>query len=127
MIDKIEFEEFIKLVKDMRRGFPRWEYRDLENKFTDSQLGMLIKEGYLVEMEPSSDGDGTKHRHFILGSSTLTLISGWETEKLNIQLFKFTTKLHKLTLILVVLGGLAITTGLLQIFDPIEYIWPLFE
>ena len=101
--EKTEFELFREFIKDKRRGFPRWEYHDIDKKFVDSQFKILLREKFFLEMDPVIS-DGTKHRNFILGPPLLSLISSWETEELS-------RKIHSLTkyLLIIALGALIIT------------------
>ena len=107
--NKEEFEEFMDFLKDTRRGFPRWEYLDVDKKFIESQFKILLDKEFFIELTPIVDDKGETHRAFMLGAPMLSLISSWESEKLN-------KNVHKLTKYLLILASIALAVAINQLY-----------
>ena len=80
---EIEVNKFKKLVKDMYRGFPNFQYSNEVEKIIvmEEVRDELIKHGFLIKMTPIVNKNGEK-LPYMLGPNSLSLVSAWKTEKL---------------------------------------------
>ena len=95
-----DVEKFKKLIKDMHRGFPVWEYFDIHKKIPKPIFDELLEQKFFIELEPSISSE-VERRHFILGVKALPLVSTWESNSLN-------KTIKRLTIILIILGFLTL-------------------
>lgn len=103
---KIEVEKFKRLVRDMYRGFPNFEYKGMVEKVitTEKMREELKKSGFLIE-ESFVGKDGKSYPMYMLGASALPLVSAWETEDL-------TRKIKTLTIIALAIAGITLLLNL---------------
>lgn len=101
MPKNIEVDNFKKLLLDMHRGYPRWVYdaKDVSKYIPSPQIEDLSEKGYLTRLI-SEDG---KHKGYVLGPNSLTLISSWKNEELSIILKNLTIVIVALTFFLAML------------------------
>jgi hypothetical protein len=98
---EIEVEKFKKLIKEMYRGFPNWQFRkmveevivteDMRKSLLDSKF--LLKETHVAE--------GKEYDVYTLGVNALPLVSAWETEEL-------TKSIRKLTWAVLIMTGISL-------------------
>jgi len=104
---KIEVDKFKKLIREMYRGFPNWQFRKMVESVivTDEMRKALIDAKFLMKEEYVADGN--KCDVYMLGPNALSLVSAWETEDL-------TKSIRKLTWAVIVLTGISLALLVIQ-------------
>ncbi|MFH1365040.1 MAG: hypothetical protein ABIH28_00455 [archaeon] len=104
---KIEVNKFKKLIREMYRGFPNWQFRKMVEEVivTDEMRNALIDAKFLMKEEHVADGK--KYDVYMLGPNALSLVSTWETEDL-------TKSIRKLTLAVIIMTGISLCLLILQ-------------
>jgi hypothetical protein len=108
MKEKIEVDKFKKLIKDMFRGFPNWQYKGMVEQVivTENMRNELIKSGYLIKEEHRKDNQD--FNIYMLGPNALPLVSAWETEELTKKIKGLTIAVITLTIISVGISTIAL-------------------
>ena len=104
--NKIETDEFKKLIMDMSRNFPNSTHDEekVVKKFVRSEKMRkhLVKNGILVLDRPCDHGQGSKKRYF-LGVNGLTLANNYLIEEQTSKTMKLTKEIRVLTVIMILL------------------------
>lgn len=105
--DKIEVEKFKKLIRDMYRGFPNWQYRKMVEDviITDEMRKSLLDSKFLLKEKHVQKGQ--EYDVYMLGPNALNLVSAWETEDL-------TKSIKKLTWAVFILTGISLSLLIVQ-------------
>ena len=108
--EKVDVEKFKKLIKEMYKGFPNFEYRGMVEKIitTEKVREELEKAKFLIK-EEFADREGNLYNMYMLGPSALPLISAWKTEDL-------TKKIKTLTIWILVITGIALLINIINLF-----------
>lgn len=104
---EIEVKKFEKLIKEMYRGFPNWQFRKMVEDVvvTDEMRKQLIDVKYLIKEQHVVNGQ--KSDVYMLGPNALTLVSAWETEEL-------TRSIKKLTWAVIIMTGVSLVLIIIQ-------------
>lgn len=105
--NEIEVNKFKKLIKDMYRGFPNWQYRKMVEDvvITEEIRKSLLDSRFLLKEKHVKDGK--KYDVYMLGTNALNLVSSWETEEL-------TKSIRKLTLAVLIMTGISLSLLIIQ-------------
>lgn len=105
--DKIEVEKFKRLIRDMYRGFPNWQYRKMveEVVVTEEMRKSLLDSKFLLKEKHVQNGQ--EYDIYMLGPNALNLVSAWETEDL-------TKSIKRLTWAVLVMTGISLTLLIIQ-------------
>ena len=107
MKQQIEVKKFEKLVKEMYRGFPNWQFRKMVEDVvvTKEMRDQLIDAKFLVKEQHVVDRQ--KYDVYMLGPNALTLVSAWETEEL-------TRSIKKLIWAVIIMTGASLIIIIIQ-------------
>ena len=104
---QIEVKKFEELIKEMYRGFPNWQFKqmveqvvvteEMRKQLIDAKI--LSKEQYFV--------DARKQEVYMLGPNALALVSAWGTEEL-------TGSIRRLTWAVLALTGISLVLLIIQ-------------
>lgn len=83
---KVEVNRFKKLILDMYRGFPNFQYSGMVEQVVVMQnvRDKLIESGFLLREKHAREG--IAYDVYMLGPNALALVSAWNTEDLTRQI-----------------------------------------
>ncbi len=84
--EKVEANRFKKLILDMYRGFPNFQYSGMVEQvvITQDVRDKLADGGFLIKENNASDYGESEI--YMLGPNALALVSAWNTEDLTRQI-----------------------------------------
>ncbi len=84
--EKVEVNKFKKLILDMYRGFPNFQYSGMVEQvvITQNVRDKLADGGFLIKENNASDYGESEI--YMLGPNALALVSAWNTEDLTRQI-----------------------------------------
>ncbi len=105
--NKVEVERFKKLIREMYRGFPNWQYRKMVEDviITDEMRKSLLDSKFLLKEKHVQNGQ--EYDIYMLGPSALNLVSAWETEDL-------TKSIKRLTWTVLIMTGISLVLLIIQ-------------
>lgn len=102
---EIEVNKFKKVILDMYRGFPNFQYSGMVEQvvITQNVRDKLIDSGFLIRENNASDYGESEI--YMLGPNALALVSAWNTEDL-------TRQIRILTIIAAIVSALSLVIAL---------------
>jgi hypothetical protein len=103
--EKVEVDKFKKLILDMYRGFPNFQYSGMVEQvvITQNVRDKLIEGDFLLKEKHAREG--INYDVYMLGPNALALVSAWNTENL-------TRQIRILTIIVAAISALSLVIAL---------------